>query len=171
MGGAARSCPGLQPLGFLTRGASQSYEYLLKDQVPPISNSLIQGVEHVAIATMNPQTLAHWYVEHLNFATLLDTGSTVYIESPNSVILEFVKAHGVPAERGIRDAGLRHIAFAVDDLEAAHQQLKSAGVKFESAPVVLPGMRLYFFRDLEGNYLHLVQRETPLLQRPAPRGV
>jgi glyoxylase I family protein len=139
--------------------------------VPPISKSLIQGVEHVAIATMNPQRLAHWYVEHLNFATLPDTGTAVYIKSPNSVILEFVKADGVPAEPGIRDAGLRHMTFAVDDLEVAHQQLKSAGAKFESAPVVLPGMRLYFFRDLEGNYLHLVQRETPLSHCSAPRGV
>jgi glyoxylase I family protein len=125
--------------------------------------SLIKGVEHVAIATKNPQNLADWYVQHLNFAPLLDTGTTVYIKSPNSVILEFVKADKVPAKPQIRDAGLRHIAFSVDSLEAAHAQLKSAGVEFEADPVVLPGMRLFFFRDPEGNYLHLVRRETSLL--------
>jgi glyoxylase I family protein len=124
---------------------------------------LIKGVEHVAIATTNPQRLAEWYIQRLNFAPLLDTGSTVYIKSSNSVILEFVKADHVPAGPQIRDAGLRHIAFAVDDLEAAHAQLKSAGVDFEPAPILLPGARLFFFRDPEGNYLHLVQRETPLL--------
>src|SRR6478672_4306553 len=132
-------------------------------RVPPASGSLILGVEHVAIATTNPQRLASWYVQHLNFAELLDTGTTVYIKSRNSIVLEFVKAEGVPPKPGIRDAGLRHIAFAVDNLEAAHTQLKVSGVEFESAPVDIPGMRLFFFRDLEGNYLHLVQRERPLL--------
>ena len=122
----------------------------------------IKAVEHIAIATTNPQKLAAWYIEHLNFASLLDTGTTVYIKSPNSVILEFVKADNFPPKPRIRDAGLRHIAFAVDNLEAAHEQLKSAGVEFEAAPVELPGMRLFFFRDPEGNCLHLVQREISL---------
>jgi glyoxylase I family protein len=125
--------------------------------------SLIKGVEHVAIATTDPQKLADWYVQNLNFSPLLDTGTTVYIRSPNSVILEFVKADNSPSKPRIRDAGLRHIAFAVDNLEAAHTQLKSAGVEFEAAPVLLPGMRLLFFRDPEGNYLHLVQRDASLL--------
>ena len=131
--------------------------------IPEKPGSLIKGVEHVAIATTNPQSLANWYVQHLNFIFLLDTGATVYIKSPNSVIMEFVKADNVPARPQIRDAGLRHVAFAVDNLEAAHAQLHSLGVQFEAAPVVLPGMRLFFFRDPEGNYLHLVQRETSLL--------
>jgi glyoxylase I family protein len=130
--------------------------------MPDKPESLIKGVEHVAIATKNPQKLADWYIQHLNFVSLLDTGATVYIKSPNSVILEFVKAEKVPVQPQIRDAGLRHIAFAVENLEAAHAQLKSAGVDFEAAPVLLPGMRLFFFRDPEGNYLHLVQRETSL---------
>jgi glyoxylase I family protein len=134
-----------------------------KDGVPPASKSLIQGVEHVAIATTNPQRLADWYIQHLNFVALLDTGATVYIKSSNSVILEFVKADSVPARPQIRAAGLSHIAFAVDDLEAAHGVLKSAGVEFEPAPILLPGLRLLFFRDPEGNYLHLIERQNALL--------
>ncbi len=125
--------------------------------------SLIKGVEHVAIATKDPQRLARWYVEHLNFAPLLDTGTTVYIKAPNSVILEFVAAENTAPRPGIRDSGIRHMAFSVDDLEAAHAQLKSMGIEFEPQAIVLPGMRLHFFRDLEGNHLHLVCREKPLL--------
>jgi glyoxylase I family protein len=125
--------------------------------------SFIKGVEHVAIATKDPQRLARWYVEHLNFAPLLDTGTTVYIKAPNSVILEFVAAENTAPSPGIRDSGIRHIALSVDDLEAAHAQLKSMGIEFELQAIVLPGMRLHFFRDLEGNYLHLVCREKPLL--------
>src|SRR5437879_4656962 len=55
-------------------------------------------------------------LQHLNFAALLDTGTTVYLKSSDSAILELVKADSVPARPQICDAGLRHIAFAVDDL-------------------------------------------------------
>jgi len=124
---------------------------------------LIKGVEHIAIATTDPQKLAQWYVDYLNFFPLLDTGNTVYINSANLVVLEFVKSETVPAKPQIRDAGLRHIAFSVDDMDTAYTELQAAGIEFEPAPVVLPGMRLFFFRDVEGNYLHLVQREKALL--------
>ena len=124
---------------------------------------LIKGVEHFAIATPDPQKLAKWYVDYLNFSPLLNTGSTVYIKSANAVVLEFVKSETMPPKPQIRDVGLRHIAFSVDDLEAAYAELRAAGIEFEPAPVVLPGMRLFFFRDMEGNYLHLVQRGKALL--------
>jgi glyoxylase I family protein len=127
------------------------------------SQLLIKGIEHIAIATPDPQQLAQWYVEHLNFSALLDTGSTVYIKSINSIVLEFVKAEAIPPKPHIRDAGLRHIAFAVDDLEMARAELEAAGIEFQPEPVVLPGMRLLFFRDPEGNHLHLVEREMTLL--------
>ena len=51
----------------------------------------------------------------------------------------------------------------VDDLESARAQLQSIGIEFDAAPVVLPGMLRHFFRDPEGNYLHLVCREKRLI--------
>jgi glyoxylase I family protein len=122
----------------------------------------IKGIEHVAIATAEPRRLADWYIQCLSFTLVRDTGPTVYIKSPNSFVLEFVKAETFPKKPQIRDEGLRHIAFEVDDLEGAHQQLRSRGVEFADSPISLPGMRLFFFRDPEGNYLHLVQREGAL---------
>jgi catechol 2,3-dioxygenase-like lactoylglutathione lyase family enzyme len=130
---------------------------------PPGSpKSFIKGVEHVAIATPDPGKLAAWYVEFLNFRPLLDTGATVYIQAPNRVVLEFVKADQAGGKPMIRDSGIRHIALGVNDFEGAHVSLAKAGIQFEPQPVVLPGMRLYFFRDPEGNFLHLVHREQPL---------
>lgn len=126
------------------------------------SGSFIKGIEHIAIATMNPAKLAAWYVEHLNFRPLMDTGATVYIQAPNSVVLEFVKAETMESGPLIRDSGIRHIAFSVDDFEGARTSLRDAGVQFEPEPITLPGLRLHFFRDPEGNFLHLVHREEPL---------
>ena len=127
------------------------------------SRSFIKGVEHIAIASPDPHKLARWYIQRLNFSPLLDTGNTVYIRAENSVVLEFVKAETVPPKPQIRDAGIRHIAFSVDDLETARASLKAAGVDFEPEPIVLSGVRLHFFRDPESNYLHLIQRETKLV--------
>jgi len=129
----------------------------------PKGKPVIRGVEHIAIATDNPKRLAQWYVDELSFEPLLDTGTTIYLRSANCVVLEFVLADNIPPKPAIRDAGLRHIGFSVDNLETAYAKLKAAGVQFESAPVVLPGMRLFFFRDPEGNYLHLVQRDEKLI--------
>ena len=126
------------------------------------TNSLIKGIEHIAIASPNPPRLAKWYIEHLNLELILDSGNTIYVKSADSVVLEFIKADNELLRPQTRDAGLRHIAFSVDDLESARATLQSAGVTFESKPVGLPGMRLHFFRDLEGNLLHLIEREEKL---------
>ncbi len=125
-------------------------------------SDFIKGIEHIAIATTDPHQLAQWYILHLNFAPLLDTGNTVYIKAGNSVVLEFVKAETMPLKPGIRDAGIRHIAFSVDDLATARDHLKAAGVDFEGEPIELPGLRLQFFRDPDFNYLHLVERTGKL---------
>ncbi len=123
---------------------------------------MITNLEHVAIASFNPHRLANCYIQHLNFTLQLDTGKTVYIRSPNGVILEFVFADTQPPAPLIRDAGLRHIAFTVDDFELTYEELKAAGALFAEEPVHLPGMRLFFFQDPKGNFLHLVERDVPL---------
>ena len=123
---------------------------------------MITGLEHVAIASPDPHRLAKWYIENLNFTLRLDTGKTIYIQSPNGALLEFVFADAQLTTPLRRDAGLRHIAFSVDDFETTYNELKSAGVSFAEPRVCLPGMELYFFRDPEDNILHLVKRDLPL---------
>jgi glyoxylase I family protein len=122
---------------------------------------MITGLEHTAIASFDPHRLSKWYIQHLAFTLKLDTGKTVYIQSPNGVLLEFVFADAQPPEPRIRDAGLRHIAISVDQLESTFNVLQSAGVKFADQALILPGMRLHFFQDPDGNFLHLIEREVP----------
>lgn len=123
---------------------------------------MITGIEHIAIASFAPHQLADWYVQHLNFVMILDTGKTLYLKASDGTVLEFVYADTRPPMPLIRDAGLRHIAFSVDDFDAAYEELRAAGAKFANEPIVTPDMRLYFFPDPEGNFLHLVERNTPL---------
>lgn len=123
---------------------------------------MITGIEHIAIASFAPHQLADWYVRHLNFVMILDTGKTLYLKAPDGTVLEFVYADTRPPTPLIRDAGLRHIALSVDDFDAVYGELRAVGVKFANEPIVMPGMRLYFFQDPEGNFLHLVERNIPL---------
>jgi glyoxylase I family protein len=62
----------------------------------------------------------------------------------------------------MKDPGIRHLAIAVDDFDAAYQRLQSQGVRFYTEPMNNKGNRLVFFADLDGNILHLIHRETPL---------
>lgn len=123
---------------------------------------MIQGIEHTAIASFDPHRLAEWYVCHLNLSPLLDTGTTVYLRAQNGAVLEFVHADTAPSAPLIRDAGLRHIAFSVMDFDAACEHLRVNGLTLTGEPIVTPGMRLQFFQDPEGNFLHLVERAVPL---------
>jgi len=122
---------------------------------------MIKCMEHVAIASREPKKLAEWYIRHLNFSFLKEIGPTVYIDDAKGAVVEFVPAETIPPPPTIRDLGLRHIAFEVDDFEGTHRELANAGVEFMSEPIIMTGMRLYFFRDPEGNFLHLVKRDEP----------
>jgi glyoxylase I family protein len=76
-----------------------------------------------------------------------------------SMCLEFfgVKDDGTGGEQAI---GFKHLAFEVPDLEAAIAKLQAAGVQPD--PIIdagksVPGLRICFFRDPEGNILELMQ--------------
>lgn len=57
-----------------------------------------------------------------------------------------------------RAASKRHVAFEVDDLDAARQELQQAGVKIiEGIPI--PGYDRFEFRDPFGNRIELMKRK------------
>jgi len=123
---------------------------------------MFKGIEHFAIASFDPHQLATWYIERLECRPILDTGKTVYVRSTNGVVLEFVFAERQLPMPLMRDMGLRHIAFLVDDLDGACRELEQRGISFVDATQAMSGLRLRFFRDPEGNFLHIVQREVAL---------
>ncbi len=69
-----------------------------------------------------------------------------------------VDRHGEPS-----GLGLRHLAFAVDDLDELVERLRQAGVELLSEPVTVPfpvagqRKRLVYFRDPEGVLLELAE--------------
>ena len=123
---------------------------------------MIQGIEHTAIASPDPQKLAEWYVAHLDFKINYNSGRTVFVKAPDGSMLEIITAEGERAAHAARAPGLRHLAIAVRDFEAVYARLKSQGVRFEGEPIEGKEVRVVFFFDGDGNYLHLLRREAPL---------
>jgi glyoxylase I family protein len=126
---------------------------------------MFQGVEHTAIASPDPEKLAHWYVDHLGFHINFAYAGNYFVKAANGSILEIIPAEGAREPQDMasnKRPGIRHLAIAVDDFAAAHEHLKSLHVNFLGEPFDLGTNRLLFFNDGDGNLVHLIQRGTPL---------
>jgi glyoxylase I family protein len=123
---------------------------------------MFTGVEHLAIASPNPKQLALWYVETLGFRINFEYDGNFFIRAQDGGMIELIPSQGERAEAQPRTPGLRHLAISVDDFDVAYNHLQTLGVKFTGEPYVNQGNRLVFFSDLDGNLVHLIQREQTL---------
>ena len=116
------------------------------------------------MASPDPEKLARWYVEQLGFEINYQSGSsrTVFVKAPNGSMFEIILSEGERGPQTMKTPGLRHLAITVDNFDADYAELKAKGVQFLSEPVTSQGNRVVFFTDLDGNILHLIQRQTPL---------
>jgi glyoxylase I family protein len=120
------------------------------------------GIEHFAIASPNPKRLAEWYVGNLEFEITFEYAGNYFIEAANGSLIEIIPAEGERTRATPRTPGMRHIAIAVEDFDAAYAQLQRQGVTFAGEPYANEGNRLVFFTDPDGNLVHLIQRARPL---------
>lgn len=125
---------------------------------------MIQGLEHAGLASPDPEKLAQWYVERLGFRINYHSPSSrnLFLRAPNGSMFEIILSEGERSPQTVKTPGLRHLAIAVDDFDRDYAQLKAKGVQFLTEPTTSKGNRVVFFTDLDGNILHLIQRETPL---------
>jgi len=123
---------------------------------------MFTGLEHTAIASPNPKRLADWYVQNLGFRINFEYDGNYFVRAPDGGMLEIIPSEGERAPQKMKDPGIRHIAVAVSDFDAAHDELRTKGVQFLTDAFVNQGNRLVFFSDGDGNILHLIQRPKPL---------
>jgi catechol 2,3-dioxygenase-like lactoylglutathione lyase family enzyme len=77
-------------------------------------------------------------------------------------LIEYVTARGQPYDRHNNDVGTMHIAFRVDDIDAAYRRLLDHGVRFTAPPATIPagpmaGWRWTYFFDPDGVSLEIIQ--------------
>src|ERR1017187_6442289 len=107
---------------------------------------MFRGLEHTAIASPDPRTLAEWYAAHLDFVINYEYAGNYFVRASNCTMLEIIPG----------------MISRILPFDAAHERLKAAGVRFLGEPMNKQGNRLLFFADHDGNILHLIQRERPL---------
>jgi len=128
----------------------------------------VQGINHISINTRNFEASASFYEDVLGFRRLqtvpMDGGkfAITYFEIPGGGRMELFDYGGKnpDAAHGETDAGLRHMAFTVDDVKAAEKMLRDKGV-----PIVLPatdlsmlGARVVLFLDPSGVTLEFCEK-------------
>ena len=126
---------------------------------------MIQGIEHTAISSPDPDSLAAWYVKYLDFTVEDHNAPTrnYFIVAQNRSRIEIILAESGLQPIKMKDSGLRHLALITDDFDADYQRIKASGVNFLTEPGVRGGNQVVFFQDPEGNVLHLIKRPVPLI--------
>jgi len=125
----------------------------------------IRGIHHIAILTDDYEKSKRFYTELLGFAVIRET----YRAERRSYKLDLavageyrIELFSFPdfRERGSypEAKGLRHLAFAVDDVESSAAELKAKGVPVEAVRIdELTGKRFVFFTDPNGQPLELYE--------------
>ncbi len=125
----------------------------------------VQGINHVSINVRDMKASANFYGKVLGWRQLqtvpFDSFSITYFQIPGGGRLELFDYAGKnpKTDRGETEAGLRHLAFSVDDVDTAEKDLRSKGVTITLAATDLPslGCRVLLFLDPNGVTLELCQ--------------
>jgi glyoxylase I family protein len=125
----------------------------------------IKAIHHIAILTDDYERSKHFYTEVLGFAIIQET----YREARRSYKLDLAIAGRYQVELfsfpDFRERasypeakGLRHLAFAVDNVAAAAEELRDKGVAVELVRVdELTQKKFVFFTDPNGQPLELYE--------------
>ena len=129
---------------------------------------MVQGIEHIAVVSPNTAVLKDWYMEMYGGRVVYDNGKgTYFLQFADGSMIEFVTATDEKPGDVEKSAGIRHIAFSVspkafDEIVAklkADDRVEEVHDVSENAK----GLKTYWYKDIEGNFSHLIYRPDPLL--------
>ncbi len=150
---------------------------------------MIRGIDHLNIVVSDLDRSVRFYTETLGFRQTAEVelegewigrivglagvrARAVFIEAPGGgpriELLQYFVPVGqaLPAASQANTAGLRHLAFRVDDIAAMAARLRAAGVTLFSDPVRVPSgvvkfaageKTLVYFLDPDGVILELAE--------------
>ena len=125
----------------------------------------ITGLHHVAIIASDYPRSKIFYTEVLGLRMIRETyreardSWKLDLELPDGTQIELFSFPGAPPRPSYPEAcGLRHLAFATGDLDAAVAELAAKGVEVEAVRTdELTGKRYTFFADPDGLPLELYE--------------
>ncbi|HYF84061.1 MAG TPA: VOC family protein [Clostridia bacterium] len=128
--------------------------------------SMIKGIEHIGICAEDTSSLKDWYVKLFGFKVVYENNKTpksyiLYINDGSMIEIYPASEDSKISSNKIK--GIRHIALIADNFEEMCETLKDNCVEIiEEAKVSASGVKTIFFRDIENNVLHLIDRPNPL---------
>ena len=133
--------------------------------VSPCRSMQVTGVHHVAIICSNYERSKQFYTEVLGFSIIEETfrvarnSYKLDLRVSDTVQIELFSFPAPPSRPSKPEAcGLRHLAFAVDDLDRAVTELNSQGVQVEDIRIdEITGKRFTFFQDPDNLPLELYE--------------
>ena len=124
---------------------------------------LFGSIDHIAIISSDYQKAKDFYVDKLGFKVKREVERKdrddfiITLEAPNGILIElFIEKN--PPRRVTRPeaAGLRHLAFRVQDIEESVEKLNKKGIETEEIRIdPQNGKRMTFFMDPDGLPLEL----------------
>lgn len=128
----------------------------------------IRGIHHVAIISSDYARSKAFYVGVLGLKVVEETyreardSYKLDLELPDGTQIELFSFPSPPPRPSYPEAcGLRHLAFATDDLDEAVASLVKHGVEVEAVRVdELTGKRFTFFADPDGLPLELYEVDS-----------
>jgi glyoxylase I family protein len=127
---------------------------------------LVLGAHHVAVICSDYERSKRFYAEVLGLEVIAEVyrearrSYKLDLKLPDGTQIELFSFPDPPKRPSYPEAcGLRHLAFAVADLDAAVTHLQKYGVAVESVRVdEYTGRRFTFFADPDGLPLELYER-------------
>ena len=125
----------------------------------------VVGINHITINTRDIRASSDFYGRILGWKQMetvpFDGFSLVYFQIPGGGRMELFDYGGKNpvSSREEAEAGLRHIAFTVDDVDAAEKMLRAKGVNVTMTATDLPSLnsRAILFLDPSGVTLEFCQ--------------
>lgn len=124
---------------------------------------LFDSIDHIAIISSDYQKAKDFYVDKLGFKVKREVERKdrddfiITLEAPNGILVElFIEKN--PPRRVTRPeaAGMRHLAFRVQDIEESVEKLNKKGIETEEIRIdPQNGKRMTFFMDPDGLPLEL----------------
>lgn len=128
---------------------------------------LFKRIHHVAIIASDYERSKRFYHETLGFGIIAETFRAerqswkLDLSLPDGSQIELFSFPDAPKRSNYPEAcGLRHLAFAVDDVDATAAELKARGVEVEPVRIdELTGSKFTFFADPDGLPLEIYQTD------------
>lgn len=126
----------------------------------------MKTIQHVALNCRDINVQERFYTKHFGFkrSRVFNAGTPGEFRMLRlgPACIELFTATDCPAgaKGGEQAIGFKHLAFEVQDIDAAVAALAADGVKTDNiidCSAIVPGLRVCFFSDPDGNRVELMQ--------------